>query len=339
MSNYWPISNLPFLGKILEKVVYKQLYLHLSNNNLFDANQSGFRVNHSTETTLVRVVNDLNVSTDNHKVSILELLDLSAAFVTVDHKIILHRLEHYLGLKDIALNWFLSCLTGRSFSASVGNHNSDKIITPYGVPQGSILGPLLFNIYMLPLGSIIQKHNVSYQSYADDTQLYISVSANNLDPVNSLIQCITDISSWMSKNFLQLNQDKTEILLVGPKALRHKIQPLLTSLPVQPSEHVKNLGVHLDADLSFHRHIFTISKTAFYHLRSIAKVRCFLSQSDSEKLVHAFISSRLDYCNALFAGLPKQTINKLQLIQNADWPEPKNLSISLPFYQHSTGFL
>ena len=112
---------------------------------------------------------------------------------------------------------------------------------------------------MLPLGSIIQKHNVSYQSYADDTQLYISVSANNLDPVNSLIQCITDISSWMSKNFLQLNQDKTEILLVGPKALRHKIQPLLTSLPVQPSEHVKNLGVHLDADLSFHTHISTIS--------------------------------------------------------------------------------
>lgn len=250
---------------------------------------------------------------DNHKVSVLVLLDLN----TVDHNILIQRLKHCVGLKGTVLNWLSSYLTGRSFSVSIGNFKSDKISIPYGVPQGLILGPLLFNTYMLPLGSIIQQYKVSYRSYADDTQLYILVSANEHDPLNSLIQCISDISSWMSKNFLQLNQDKTETLVVGPKALRHEIQSLLTPLSIQPREHVKNFGVVLDADLNFHKHMSNIFKTAFYHLRNIAKVRCFLSQSDSEKLVHAFISSRLDYCNALFAGLPKQTLNKLQLIQNA----------------------
>ena len=105
--------------------------------------------------------------------------------------------------------------------------------------------------------------------------------------------------------------------MVGPKALRQNIQSLLTPLSVKPCEHVNNLGVILDADLTFQRHISNISKTAFYHLRNISKVRCFLSQSDSEMLVHAFISSRLDYCNALFAGLKKQNLHKLQRIQNA----------------------
>ncbi len=317
LENYRPISNLPFLGKILEKVVYQQLNMYLSYNNFFDVYQSGFRVNHSTETALVRVVNDLKISSDNHKVTVLVLLDLSAAFDTVDHGIPLKRLEHCLGLRGTVLNWLSSYLTGRSFSVAVGNSESDVVSVPYGVPQGSILGPLLFNLYMLPLGSIIQQYNISYQSYADDTQLYISVSANHLNPVNDLIQCITEVKYWMAKNFLQLNEDKTEILFAGPKALRHQINSLLTPLSVKPCEHVKNLGVILDADLNFHKHISSISKTAFYHLRNISKVRSLLSQSDSEKLVHAFISSRLDYCNGLFAGLAKQTLNKLQLIQNA----------------------
>ncbi len=125
LENYRPISNLPFLGKILEKVVYQQLNMYLSYNNFFDVYQSGFRVNHSTETALVRVVNDLKISSDNHKVTVLVLLDLSAAFDTVDHGILLKRLEHCLGLRGTVLNWLSSYLTGRSFSVAVGNSESD----------------------------------------------------------------------------------------------------------------------------------------------------------------------------------------------------------------------
>lgn len=141
LENYRPISNLPFLGKILEKVVYQQLHMYLSYNNFFDVYQSGFRVNHSTETALVGVVNDLKISSDNYKVTVLVLLDLSAAFDTVDHVILLKRLEHCLGLRGTVLNWLSSYLTGRSFSVAVGNSESDVVRVPYGVPQGSILGP------------------------------------------------------------------------------------------------------------------------------------------------------------------------------------------------------
>lgn len=316
-ESYRPISNLPFLCKILEKVVYKQLYSYLSHNTLFDAYQSGFRVNHSTETALVRVINDFKIATDNHKVSVLVLLDLSAAFDTVDHTILIQRLQDLIGIRGTALAWISSYLNGRSFSVTINNFCSDTMDISYGVPQGSILGPLLFNLYMLPLGSIIRRHNISYHSYADDTQLYISFSPDDPSPVNDLISCISDIKNWMAQNFLLLNDSKTEILVVGPKARREHLCTFFTPLLVKPCGDVRNLGVTLDSDLNFEKHISLITKTAFYHLRNISKVRSLLSFQDSEKLVHAFIFSRLDYCNSLYAGLTKQAFNKLQLIQNA----------------------
>ena len=131
LKNYRPISVLPFLGKILEKIVHQQLYRYLSNHNLFDVYQSGFRVNHSTETALIRVVSDLKISTDNYEVSILVLLDLSAAFDTVDHEILLQHLEHCLGLKGTVLHWFSSSLTGRCFSVSIGKYESDEVGISY----------------------------------------------------------------------------------------------------------------------------------------------------------------------------------------------------------------
>lgn len=116
---------------------------------------------------------------------------------------------------------------------------------------------------MLPLGSIIQHYNIQYHSYAVDTQLYVSVTANHLSPINDLIQCITDIKYWMATNFLQLNDDKTEIHLVGPTALRQHVLPFLTPLSVRPCELAKNLGGILDADLNFQKHIANTPKLPF----------------------------------------------------------------------------
>ena len=128
---------------------------------------------------------------------------------------------------------------------------------------------------------------------------------------------ILDIKSWMAENFLQLNQDKTEVLIIGPEAQREKLLSKLQAFSLCPSLQVKNLGVIFDSELGFIPHIKHVTKIGFYHLKNIARVRPILSRANTEMLMHAFITSRIDYCNALLSGLPKKNISPLQLLQNS----------------------
>lgn len=171
LNNFRPISNLSFLSKILEKLVFRQLNDYLNFNSTLEKFQSGFRLHHSTETALVKVVNDLRMNMDDNKLTILVLLDLSAAFDTVDHDILINRLQNCVGLSGSVLDWFRTYLSGRAFSVSLGEHSSANTSITCGVPQGYILGPVLFSLYMLPLGNIITEHGINFHSYADDTQL------------------------------------------------------------------------------------------------------------------------------------------------------------------------
>ena len=320
LSNYRPISNLPFISKVIEKVVVKQLTHHLQYNGLFEDFQSGFRPHHSTETALVKVTNDLLLAADNGLVSILVLLDLSAAFDTIDHRILLQRLERDVGIKGTALAWFQSYLSDRYQFVSVNDASSECSKVNFGVPQGSVLGPILFTIYMLPLGNIMRKHGINFHCYADDTQLYLSMKPNQTNQVEMLSACLKDIKTWMTMNYLSLNAEKTEVILLGPKHLRDMVSDNIISLDdisLSSNSSVRNLGVIIDQDLSFKAHISQACKTAFFHLRNIARIRNILSNSDAEKLIHAFVTSRLDYCNALLAACPKSSLKSLQLVQNA----------------------
>uniref|UniRef100_A0A3Q3LSB9 Reverse transcriptase domain-containing protein n=1 Tax=Mastacembelus armatus TaxID=205130 RepID=A0A3Q3LSB9_9TELE len=317
LNNYRPISNLPFLGKIIEKVGYQQLTDFLMLNNCFDDFQSGFRPHHSTETALIKVTNDIRLNTDAGRVSVLVLLDLSAAFDTVDHVILLQRLENWIGISGTALKWFKSYLEDRKYFVEVGNCVSDQMVLTCGVPQGSILGPLLFNLYMFPLGQLIRSNNVFYHNYADDTQIYISLTAGEYGPVDSLCSCIEQITLWMQNNSLQINSDKTEIIIFGPQKQRESVSSHLESLSLKFKNQVGNLGVIMDSDLNFNSHIKSITSSAFYHLKNIARIKGIMSKPDLERLIHAFISSRLDYCNGLFTGLSKRAVRQLQYIQNA----------------------
>ena len=143
------------------------------------------------------------------------------------------------------------------------------------------------------------------------------------DETNQLVKlqaCLKDIKAWMTCNFLLLNSDKTEVIVFGPKHLRDSLSNHVVSLDgitLASSTTVKNLGVIFDEDMSFKCHIKQVTRTAFFHLRNIVKIRNILSQSDAEKLVHAFVSSRLDYCNSLLSGCPNSSLKSLQLIQNA----------------------
>ncbi len=210
----------------------------LTQNNLLDSNQSGFRGGHSTETALLSVVVDLRLARADSRSSLLILLDLSAAFVTVNHQILLSTLL-VKGISTTSLQWFDSYLSDMSFKVSWRGEVSKSQHLATGVPQGSVLGPLLFSVYMASLGSVIQKHGFSYHCYADDTQLYLSFHPDDL----TIAACLADISCWMKDHHLQLNLAKTELLVVPANPLfHHKFTIQLGTSTITPSKTDRNLG-------------------------------------------------------------------------------------------------
>lgn len=269
---------------------------------------------------LVKVINDLLMASDSGVISILILLDLRAAFDTVDHSLLLARLEKDFGLSGTTSKWFKCYFTDRSQFVSMGGFRSEISSVFAGVPQGSVLGPLLFNIYLAPLGQLLRSLGLHYHFYADDTQIYIhSKSGEHLD-VDFLFGCVSEIKEWMNRNFLCVNGGKTEVMLIGSRQQISKAGSL--SLTIDDSvlatqAKVRNLGVIFDTRLSFDSFVQSTVKAPLFHLRNIARLLPMLNISVAEKLMNSFVISRIDYCNAVLAGVSKSTLNKLQYVQNS----------------------
>ena len=321
LKNFRPVSNLPFLSKILERIVAKRLTSHIVNNSLDEPLQSAYKPGHSIETALLKVQNDILLSLDEKKDVFLVLLDLSAAFDTVNHTILLNRLRDRFGLSDNVLMWFQSYLSNRSQCVLVNSTKSPFYPLDTGVPQGSVLGPILFNMYTSPLGELVASHGCLYSFYADDSSLYLSFTKDTAARmVSNLELCISDVRSWMSENFLCLNDDKTEFVIFSASSgdlsaggiTEIRVGDALIPVHCQ----AKSLGAILDSCLTMKPHIGQICRSAIFHLRRIALVRKYLSQHATEQLVHAFITSRIDSCNSLLLGLPKHQINRIQRVQN-----------------------
>ena len=331
LANFRPISNLNTIGKILERLALSRFFPHVSKSPSFSPLQSAYRKFHSTETALLKLTNDIMETIDSGKITILTALDMSAAFDTLDHITLLHRLQHTFGLSGYVISWIRSYLTDRSSFVKIDSSSSPSTTILTGVPQGSVLGPLLFVLFISPIANVInpdqsnQNNTVSFHQYADDTQLYIGTNSSTLTTqIASIESCTQRVHNWLLNNGLHLNPSKSEaIAFYNPRskplaALAESIGTVsVAGSPIKLQTSIKNLGVYLDSKMSFDKQVSETCKACFFHIRALRHIRASLTEEASKTIAVAIVSSRLDYCNSLLAGTSVSNLTRLQHVQNA----------------------
>ena len=339
-ASYRPVTNITVLSKIIEIAINNRLNEYLMSCNLIPEFQSAFRANHSTETALLKVHSDIIRSLDNSKTVCMICLDLSAAFDTVDHEILINELRA-CGVEGTALKLFESYLENRTVRVAANGTLSEPLNLKYGIPQGSVLAPTLFSVYTRTLAYLLESMGVSYHIYADDTQIYFEFDPLNIDDMKEKIRLIFEkVDTWMSAYKLKLNVNKTKVIIFGPKKTVHKTRKEFgkikigeTELPL--SESVKNLGVIFDQDLNFEAQLSAVIKSCNYSLYNLKSVKPFLPQKLFISVIHQEVIAKLDYCNSLYLQLPKKQLQRLQLVIN----RCVRLIFGLPKRAHITSHL
>ena len=225
LKNYHPVSGLSFISKLVECVVASQLSSHISLHGLENENQSAYRRGHSTETALLSIKNQIHLSLARGEATAVVLLDQSAAFDTIDHDKLLDCLRKWFGVGGRCLDWFKSYLSDRTQCIKIGSVLSEARKLKFGVPQGSVLGPILFSLYTTTFSKVISKHpDVKFYFYADDTQLFIQLIHKNAKfAFDRLGKCLEDVKLWLCANKLKLNVDKTDLIIFGSKSQQEKL--------------------------------------------------------------------------------------------------------------------
>ena len=324
LKNYRPVNNLVFFSKLIERVVLKRLDDHMLANRLQNDNQFGYKKYHSTETMLLGIMNEVLLGFDEDKGTIILFLDLSAAFDTIDIDKLLSILNEELGIRGVALQWFRSFLKGRTQRVKIKDEYSRSRAVEYGVPQGSVLGPKLFNVNTRSQPKVFKKCCFKSSAFADDSNGRKTFSLTFQYDIlkNNVADCMKEIVNWMNAHFLKINPDKTELMLFYPKKVEDDVIIKGTLFNndqqcIRFSDVVKNVGVYLDKNANLNCHVNHIVSHTYKLLKDIGRIRNMLSKKHTEMLVHAVITSRLDYCNSLFFNMNTTNLYKLQKVQNA----------------------
>ena len=295
-TNYRPISVLPVLSKLLEKHVSKHLYDYLKRLDLLHPAQSGFRQEHSCQTALINIIDKWIQDMNDGNINLAVLLDFKKAFDVVDHDILCKKLEIY-GFDNTAVSFLKSYLNERTQQVQIGNAHSEKLYIKYGVPQGSILGPLLFILYINDLPIYMQ--NCCTDLYADDSTLHLS--GNCYQTLQSKVQeDLHGVEEWCNDNNMFINKNKTKYMIIGTKqrAMPHYNESCLTinNQVIQSSTCESLLGIKIDPSLTWTNQIDVICSKISSRLYLLLKIKKFLNL-DSRKLFYiGFILPLIDYC-------------------------------------------
>ena len=314
-SNYRPITLLPVLSKVLEKVVTIQLMEYLETNHLISNNQHGFRPKLSTETALLKVTDEIYKNMDDKKITVLSLCDLSKAFDSINHDMLLSKLSNMA----IDLFWFENYVKDRTQSVRLGNVESQKIAIFYGVPQGSILGPILFLIFINDM-NIVSSGCLLVQ-YADDGQFIHSGTIDTLpELIRNVEKTLALAKIYFDKNGLLVNAKKTQCIFIGNRQLIARIPDNTTinydSNAIIPSKHAKNLGVIFDCHMCFDVHVDELYKRVMGILIYVNRIKDNFEKSTRITIVESLILSLLNYCCIIWGSASKTLLHKTQKLQN-----------------------
>ena len=321
-KNYRPVNNLLYMSKLTERVVSTRMDEHMDKHCLHENSQFGYKTHHNTETMLLSLTDEALRGFDDNKATIIIFLDLSAAFDTIDIDKLLQILEDEIGISGTALKWFRSFLTGRTQRVKISGKYSESLEVPCGAPQGSVLGPKLFNINVRSQPLAFQHCRFKSSSFADDSNgrrtFALTFQFNVL--TSEVIKCMDEIVQWSNLHFMKINPDKTELLLLRPASLNKEViinGILYQGQCIRFSSEVKNVGVWIDENLTMDKHINSLVSHCYKILRDISRIKKYIHRLHLELLVHAVVTSRLDYCNCLFVNINRSNLFKMQKVQNS----------------------
>ena len=319
VSQYRPISILPILSKVLEHIVHKQFTIFLTSNNLLNPFQSGFRPGHSTVSALLKVTDDIRFAMDSKQLTALVLLDFSSAFNSVDFDVLLGTLRS-LNVSPPVLAWFDSYLRGRSQSVRYEDSSSDWCDITAGVPQGGILSPLLFSVFINSISNVISSN---YHLYADDLQLYRHFDVNDATiAINSLNSDLHNISMWAKSHGLLVNPTKSQAMLIGSRYMCNLLEQVsvpsvqLDGTPIAFTNTAKNLGLIFDNNLSWRAHVTEICKKVHYSFHSLKRLQKFLPLNTKITLAQTLLLPLIDYADVCFLDASEGLVDKLERLQN-----------------------
>ena len=304
------------MSEVLEKCALKQLDEHCKKYAPLPDYQSAYRQSYSCETALVRLMNDILWNMECSDVTAFIAIDLSAAFDTVDHGILLGVLQYQFGVTGMVRKCFDSYLSPRQFQVNIGKAYSEPIDLQFSVPQGSCAGPILFLLYASTIGDTIDIHG-----YVEDHGIKSKFKAkgnNNeteLETIHGLESCLEDVKVWMDENQLKMNSSKTEFILFGSRGQLQKCTTNsinVNGVEVKQGSCIRYLGTLLDAQLNMAQHINAKCRTAMMNLFKIKQIQLMMTIEACQTVVFGLVLSHLDYSNAILATLPSNAIHKMQ---------------------------